>query len=70
MRDITYQLEKMHYQATEKHGGNSNAFLSVKEASLKKTATLYDFYYMTCRKRQNYRDGKRISGARGLEEGE
>ena len=34
--DVIHQLEAMHYQATKRHGGNSNAFLSAKEVSLKK----------------------------------
>ena len=36
MRNVIHQLEAMHYQATKRHGGNSNAFLSAKEVTLKK----------------------------------
>ena len=41
MSDVIHQLEEMHYQATKRLGGNSNAFLSAKEISLKKLQ-----YYM------------------------
>lgn len=39
----------------ERHGGNSNSYFKVKEASVRR---LYDSNYILLWKRQNYRDNK------------
>lgn len=56
----------MGYQALQKHEGTFNVYHQVKASSLKRYL-LRNSTYITFWKRQNYGEGKQISGARGWE---
>lgn len=73
----------MSYEATKRRGGSFNACCRVKEVFLDtdimpftkmtskwimKGCLLYDYSYRSFWKRQNYRDGKKVSGCQGFRE--
>lgn len=58
----------MHYQAMRRHTSILNAYYKVKEVN-QKGYILYDFYSMTCQKRQNYEEREKISDCLEVEMG-